>query len=128
MRVSNEIICIIVLGVLAVASVSLSPLWQGFAIFAGLFYMSASGIFAFRQYKKLQAFKTKLAEDRYTDAYIYADENYADFDPQNYFYSKKEEKKITSELRNRKGMLYVGLVQVFTGAALAVVGIIILIG
>ncbi len=128
MRVQIDIICILSAVALAIASACLISVWQGFSIFTGVFMGIASGMFTFRRYQKMQAYKKRIDDQKYLDAYIYADENYADFDPKNFAYSKKEEKQINANLRSLKSMFWAGAVLTAASMLLVVFGILMLIG
>ena len=69
---------------LTIISACLIAAWRGFSIFTGLFMLVASVLFTYWSYLKYRNYSTKVEQIRFEDAYIYADENYTNFDPQNY--------------------------------------------
>ncbi|MBO5103378.1 MAG: hypothetical protein J6C13_04765 [Clostridia bacterium] len=87
---------------------ALIPVWNPFAIFMGLFLMSFSGIFTAWQYLKYKELLNKIEERRYYDAYVYADENNTNFDPENFAYPKKQERRISATKTNAQIMIIAG--------------------
>ena len=107
---------------LTIISACLIAVWRGFSIFTGLFMLVASVLFTYWSYLKYRNYSTKVEQIRFEDAYIYADENYTNFDPQNYAYSKKEERQISIGARNFKSMIFVGVVLCLASILLIVFG------
>ncbi len=107
---------------LTIISACLIAVWRGFSIFTGLFMLVASVLFTYWSYLKHRNYSTKVEQIRFEDAYIYADENYTNFDPQNYTYSKKEERQINIGARNFKSMIFVGVVLCLASILLIVFG------
>ena len=101
MKFDIFVILILVFVVLAVVSAGLIAVWSGFGIFLGLFLLCATGIYTYISIKKYMALKVEIEEQRYCDAYIYADENNLNFDVANFHYSKKDERIIRRMMKNK---------------------------
>lgn len=95
---------------LAILSACLIAVWRPFALFTGVFMLIASGVSTYWRYEKYKNFSRALSDQRYEDAFVYADENNTNFDPDNFAYSKKEERKLGATARNLKTMIFVGVV------------------
>jgi len=96
--------------------------WRGFAIFTGMFACVASVIYVWWRYKKYTAYKTTVDEQKFQDAYVYADENNTNFDPKSFTYSRKDEKKIATTMRGLRSMILAGVVLCVASATLVVFG------
>lgn len=126
MRLKIDLIVILCSIVLAIVCACLIAVWQGFACLTGLFVCVASAVFSYRRYVKMQIFQRQIDDQKFQDAYIYADENYTDFDPKSFAYSKKQEKQITQKMRSLRSMFYCGIVLVVASIALMIFGILMI--
>ena len=115
MKIRIDIIVFWVCAGLMVLFGALIPVWEPFAIFMGLFLTLSAGIYTGWQYIKYKRIDNNLEEMRYQDAYIYADENNTSFNPDEFRYSKKEERQINSVRRNAQISLIVGIGMVLIG-------------
>ena len=101
--------------------ICLIPVWRPFGIFFSVLGLVEAVIFTTWQYNKLKVWKGEIDEQRFQDAYIYADENNTNFDPSNFKYSKKEEKNIKRDKGNIKVLLYTGIVLIATMIFLTII-------
>ncbi len=118
-----DIICFLSAIGLAILCAVLVSVWRGFAILTGLFMCVACVIFAYWRYKKYVNYRDAVAEARYRDAYVYAEENDTNFDPDQFYYSKRQERQIESRLRELKSMILIACVLVVASASVVVIGI-----
>lgn len=128
MEIKKDIICLICAVALAVVCACLISVWRGFAMFTGAFACVASVIFTYRRYAKLTEYKKQVNEQKYQDAYIYAEENFTNFDPDHFRYSKKDERNIVAGLRNLKSVFWAGVGLCLASATLMVFGILMTFG
>ena len=122
MSVRVDFICFLCALGLAVVCACLISVWRGFAIFTGMFACVASVIYVWWRYKKYTAYKTTVDEQKFQDAYVYADENNTNFDPKSFTYSRKDEKKIAATMRGLRSMIWAGVVLCVASATLVVFG------
>lgn len=108
MKIKYDILAFLIAIGLAIIFACLIAVWHPFSIFTGVFMCVASGIFTYWKYCKYKDYTRKIADQRYEDAYVYADETNSNFDPQSYTYDKKDERQIASNIRNLKTMIFVG--------------------
>ncbi len=109
MKLKTEMIVFISVIGLAIVFACLISVWRGFAIFMGASLFVASVIFTYYRYLKSNAYKQQIKEQKYQDAYVYAEENDTNFDPDNFTYSKKDERQIASNIRGLKTVLWAGI-------------------
>lgn len=119
MKIKTETIVFISAIALAIVCACLISVWRGFAIFTGAFIGVASVIFTYHRYLKYNSYKKAVYEQKYQDAYVYAEENNTNFDPEHFTYSKKDERGITANLRGLKSVLWAGVG--LCGASLALI-------
>ena len=127
MRVKVDFICFLCALGLAVVCACLISVWRGFAIFTGMFACIASVIYVYWRYNKYSAYKTMIDEQKFQDAYVYADENNTNFDPKNFTYSRKDERKIAGALRGLRSMIWAGVVLCLASAVLVVFGFLMVV-
>lgn len=120
MKISWQLIVFLISLVLACVCSVLIVVWQSFVIFTGAFLLVCSVIFTAYRLKKHKTLKNNLNEQRYCDAYIYADENNLEFNQENFSYDKKTEKAIKNKLNN-------SLVLVLSGYAFCALSIFLFI-
>jgi len=109
MKIRADFICLICAVGLAIIFACLISVWRGFAIFTGASLCVASVIFTYWRYQKYTLYKQAIEEQKYQDAYVYAEENDTNFDPDHFAYSKKDERLITANLRSLKSVLWAGV-------------------
>lgn len=109
MKIRADFICLICAVGLAIIFACLISVWRGFAIFTGASLCVASVIFTYWRYQKYSYYKQAIEEQKYQDAYVYAEENDTNFDPDHFAYSKKDERQITANLRSLKSVLWAGV-------------------
>ena len=115
MKVRIDIIVFWCCAVLTILFGVLIPVWEPFAIFLGVFLTATAGIYTAWQYIKYKRIDNSINEMRFQDAYIYADENNKSFNPEEFRYSKKEERQINRIRRNAQVSLLVGIGMVLIG-------------
>ena len=120
MRISIPWIIILVSALLAIVSACLLSVWAGFGIFLGIFLLVASSTFTFIRYTHHRALKEELQNQRYCDAYMYADENELSLDVEHFRYTRKQERAIKSKTNN-------SLVLVLAGVAMIILSIVIIV-
>lgn len=106
--------------VLAVVFGALIAVWQGFAVFTGVFLLVASGIFTYIKQVRYNEIKDSQANQRYCDAYLYADENGTSVDVANFKYPKAVERELKMTKRS-------AFVTVFTGWAMCIISLVIIV-
>lgn len=104
---------------LAVLFLALTTVWAPFCLFASFAFLCGVSILAFNSLKTYLAFKAEIKEQRFVDAYLYAENNQLN-SLKDFKYDKKTEKNIKSTKRN----LFTSL---FTMAFLFVLAIILII-
>ena len=120
MRIRIDIIVFWIMVVLTIVFASLISVWLPFVIFTSVCLLISSGIYTFWQYAKYKDLCNNIDEQRFEDAYIYADENNLSFDPQKFKYSKKDERYINRYKKNARLLL-------LTGCGIFVLGLFMLI-
>ncbi|MBQ7976994.1 MAG: hypothetical protein IJ301_00120 [Clostridia bacterium] len=86
--------------VLAIIFGGLIAVWQGFAILMGSCLLISAGIFTYFRKKSYEELKEKQANQRYCDAYLYADENGVAFNVANFKYPKDVERELKIKRNN----------------------------
>lgn len=120
MQISIPWIIVLVSAVLAIVSACLLSVWAGFGIFLGIFLLIASGTFTYIRYMHHRALKEELQNQRYCDAYMYADENELSLDVEHFRYPRKQERAIKNKANN-------SLVLVLAGVAMIILCIVIIV-
>ena len=120
MQISIPWIIVLVSAVLAIVSACLLSVWAGFGIFLGIFLLIASGTFTYIRYMRHRALKEELQNQRYCDAYMYADENELSLDVEHFRYPHKQERAIKNKTNN-------SLVLVLAGVAMIILSIVIIV-
>ena len=120
MQISIPWIIVLVSAVLAIVSACLLSVWAGFGIFLGIFLLIASGTFTYIRYMHHRALKEELQNQRYCDAYMYADENELSLDVEHFRYPRKQERVIKNKTNN-------SLVLVLAGVAMIILSIVIIV-
>lgn len=120
MQISIPWIIVLVSAVLAIVSACLLSVWAGFGIFLGIFLLIASGTFTYIRYMRHRALKEELQNQRYCDAYMYADENELSLDVEHFRYPRKQERAIKNKTNN-------SLVLVLAGVAMIILSIVIIV-
>lgn len=113
---------------LAVLFACLIAVWTPFAIFAGFFMSVASTIFTYWAYSRYHDYERKIDEQKFEDAYVYADENNTNFDPEHYSYGRKAERKISSTHKSLRSTVFVGGVLCVASVVIIVLGILMVLG
>ncbi len=119
MKINYYVIAMLVCVVLAILSACLIAVWSGCGIFLGFFLLCFSVLYSFRCYVAYKKLVSSIDEQRYCDAYLYADENNVNFDVENFRYSKHEERVLKRMRRNK-------LVPFIAGICLAILSIVII--
>ncbi len=120
MRVSIYTIIVIAGVALAIVSACLVAVWSGFAIFSGIFLLVASAAFTLNRHFRHKALKEEILNQRYCDAYLYADENNLNVDVEHFRYSRSTERAIKSREHN-------SLVLVLAGVGMIILSIVIIV-
>ena len=108
MRFNWQVITFLASILLAIIFGALVAVWRGFVIFLGISLLVASIVYTYAMYGKFRKVKADLAEKRYCDAYMYADENNVNFDVNLFHYDKKTERAIRSKINNSKMTVIAG--------------------
>ena len=104
---------------LSVLFLALTTVWAYFCLFASVCFLVGISVLAFNSLKAYLLFKAQIKEQRFVDAYLYAENNQLQ-SHKDFKYDKKTERNIKSTKRN----LFASL---FSLAFLLVLAIILLI-
>ena len=110
--------------ILAVIFGVLITVWQGFIVFMGVSMLVASGIFTYIRQTKYNEIKDKQANQRYCDAYMFADENGTSVDVANYKYPKAVERELKMARKNCLATVWAGWAMSILSLVLIVIAIV----
>ncbi len=108
MKFNWQVITFLASLTLAVIFGALITVWNSFVIFMGFALLYCSIIFTIYRLKMHKQLKNKIAEQRYCDAYIYADENGLQFNVNNFQYDKSTERALRNRINNSLIMVLLG--------------------
>lgn len=120
MRISVYTIVILASVVLAIVFACLIAVWAGFGIFFGVALLVASATFTLYRYQHHRALKEEFLNQRYCDAYLYADENNTNLDVEHFRYPRSTERAIKSRINN-------SLVLVLAGVGMMILSVVIIV-
>lgn len=120
MRIAT-IVSVVCLG-LSVLFLGLSAVWKPFCLFASVLFLVGLCVPAYRSFKNYYEFKKEIKEQRFVDAYLYADEHQTE-NIQNFKYDKKTERAIKNVNRNQFSTLFSFIALIILGIILFIVSI-----